>query len=129
MSNEKMVDMANIIIRSCPRCGSKDVKLKTTNRQVASLKRGICKDCGLKIESMDANFIAWMFNRSREEIIEHALRDLERAPFTAYIHEATVDIWDGELSLKHYISREKGWKVNIKPATTVGKGYILDRVN
>ncbi len=129
MVTNNMKDMTNITINKCPRCGSKNVQLKTTNNKLpASPKKGICYDCDLEIECTDANFIAWLFNRSKEDIVAHCLRDLEWAPYTAYIHQSVIDIWDGEKPLKHYFSREKGWKIDIKPATTVGKGFIIDRI-
>ena len=128
MKNENMQDMTTITIRKCPRCGSSEVKLKTANKQATSPKKGICEECGLTIESIDANFIAWLFNRDKETIVAHAIRDLEYAPYTAYIHPSIIDIWDGEKPLKHYISCKKGWKVNINPATTVGKGFVIDRI-
>ena len=128
MKTEKMMDMSMVIINMCPRCGSKNVKIKTASKQANSIKIGKCEDCELAIEAMDANFIAWLFNRSKEETVAHILRDLNMPPYTAYVHPAEIDIWDGEMPLKHYISREKGWKTTMRSAVTVGKGYVIERI-
>ena len=124
MGNENNVMAVKLI--NCPRCGSDKTGI-IGKKSGIGVKTGACFDCKLRISSYDTRYIAWMFNRTKEEIVEHCFLELQKAPYNSYVNQHTVDIWGGPSNLKDYISVKKGWKIELTPAIVVKNGYIIDR--
>ena len=124
----EFIETKTVTISKCPRCGSTNVGIKTPKNNTLGRKIGVCKECDLKIESASVGYIGWMFNTPKEDLVRRCFTELTYAPYTSYVNQDLVDIWDGLEALKHYITRETGWKIDVKEAKNVGNGWILDRI-
>ena len=113
----------------CPRCGSNKVEaISKKNNGIYSEKTVTCKHCQLSIKAADIMYLKRIWNTNRIVLIDHCFRDLKRAPWTAYVNNDIVDIWGGATNLKEHIEAITGYDIVIKPAKSVGKGIILDRI-
>ena len=125
----KEVELKNLKIHKCPRCGCHDVKVTTPHISGVYLKRATCSFCNLQVTARSIYFLDYILNvEDREDLMKHCIRDLGRAPYTAYISDFVYDIWDGADNIIHYIKRKTGYEIVIKDAKTVGSGKILDRI-
>lgn len=127
------VEMKNFKIRACPRCGTKNINLTTPRLSGVYVKRAKCHFCGYSMTSRNAPYVSWMGNTSKSVHMMHVLRDLSRAPYTAYINDDHYNMWDDNVvgadeNIRQYIKYKTGYKVVIKDAKTVGHGKIIDRV-
>ena len=122
------IEMKNLKVPKCPRCGCHNVKLTTPHISGVYAKKAKCDFCGLEVTSKSIGFLDYIMNTDREVLLEHCLRDLGRAPYTAYISDYLYDIWGGSKNIIYYIKRKTGYEIVIKDATFAGNGKILDRI-
>lgn len=121
-------EMKNLKIPQCPRCGCHNVKLTTPHISGVYVKKAKCSFCGLEVTSRSIGYLDYIMNTDREKLLEHCIRDLDRAPYTAFISNDLYDIWGGRDNIVYYIKRKTGYEIVIKEAVAAGNGKILDRI-